>query len=65
MSDSAVRHRIEQVVTLNHDGNRVASRWVIHGRNFGVLATEPDGRPISVTGTAVWAVSADGRLQRN
>uniref|UniRef100_UPI0035564CB2 ester cyclase n=1 Tax=unclassified Streptomyces TaxID=2593676 RepID=UPI0035564CB2 len=49
----------------NEDGSRVASRWVIHGRNNGVLGTEPDGRAISVSGTAVWAVRADGKLEHN
>lgn len=49
----------------NADGSRVASRWEIHGRNNGVLGTEPDGRPISFTGTAVWAVREDGKLLHN
>ncbi|GAA3838999.1 ester cyclase [Amycolatopsis tucumanensis] len=43
---------------------RVPSRWRVHGRNKGVLGTEPDGRPIAFTGTAVWEVR-DGRLARN
>ncbi|GAA5165900.1 hypothetical protein GCM10023214_37650 [Amycolatopsis dongchuanensis] len=49
----------------NHDGSRVASRWRVHGRNNGVLGTEPDGRPISFTGTAVWEVREDGKLVHN
>jgi predicted ester cyclase len=49
----------------NADGSRVASRWQITGRNNGVLGTEPDGQPISFTGTAVWAVRADGKLLHN
>lgn len=49
----------------NHDGSRVASRWRIHGRNNGMLGTAPDRRPISFTGTAVWAVREDGKLLHN
>jgi predicted ester cyclase len=49
----------------NADGSRVASRWQITGRNNGVLGTEPDGQPISFTGTAVWAIRADGKLLHN
>ena len=49
----------------NAEGTRVASRWVITGRNNGILGTEPDGQPIRLTGTAVWAVRADGLLEHN
>ncbi|RJQ66851.1 DUF4440 domain-containing protein [Pseudonocardiaceae bacterium YIM PH 21723] len=49
----------------NADGSRVASRWIIRGRNNGVLGTEPDGRPIEFSGTAVWAVAPDGTLLHN
>jgi hypothetical protein len=49
----------------NHDGSRVCSRWRVHGRNNGVLGTEPDGRPISFSGTAVWEVREDGKLAHN
>lgn len=49
----------------NADGSRVASRWQIAGRNNGVLGTEPDGQPISFTGTAMWAVRAGGKLLHN
>jgi len=49
----------------NQDGSRVASRWRVSGRNNGVLGTEPDQRPISFTGTAVWAVREDGKLLHN
>jgi nuclear transport factor 2 (NTF2) superfamily protein len=58
--------RLEVVETFqNHDGSRVASRWRVHGRNNGVLGTEPCGRPISFTGTAVWEVREDGKLLHN
>lgn len=49
----------------NHDGSRVASRWVVRGRNNGVLGTAPDRRPVEFTGTAVWAVREDGKLLHN
>ncbi|MBN9522900.1 nuclear transport factor 2 family protein [bacterium] len=49
----------------NADGSRVASRWRVRGRNNGVFGLPPDGRPIEFTGTAVWAVRADGQLLHN
>ena len=49
----------------NADGTRVASRWRVHGRNNGMFGLPPDGRPIEFTGTAVWAVRADGKLLHN
>jgi predicted ester cyclase len=49
----------------NADGSRVASRWRVRGRNNGIFGLPPDGRPIEFTGTAVWAVRADGRLLHN
>ena len=49
----------------NEDGSRVASRWRVTGRNNGILGTAADGRPIALTGTAVWAVREDGKLLHN
>jgi SnoaL-like domain len=49
----------------NAQGNRVASRWQIRGKNNGMLGTQPDQRDIRFTGTAVWAVRHDGVLLRN
>ena len=49
----------------NTDASRVASRFRIRGRNNGFLGTAPDQRPITFTGTAVWAVRADGKLLHN
>src|SRR5262249_31571390 len=49
----------------NEDGSRVASLWRITGRNNGVFGTKPDGEPIEITGTAIWDVSAEGKLLRN
>jgi hypothetical protein len=49
----------------NSDGSRVASRWRLTGKNNGFLGTAPDSRPISMLGTAVFAVREDGLLQRN
>ena len=57
--------RLEVVETFqNADGSRVASRWKVHGRNNGVLGTEPCGRPIEFSGTAVWEI-VDGKLVHN
>ncbi|MFB7286954.1 ester cyclase [Actinacidiphila glaucinigra] len=56
--------RLEVVGSFqNEDGSRVASRWVAHGRSNGLLGTEPDGRPVRFSGTAVWAVREDGGLR--
>lgn len=49
----------------NHDGSRVASRWQITGKNNGILGTTPDQSELHFTGTAVWAVRADGKLLCN
>jgi hypothetical protein len=49
----------------NEEGSRVASRWHIAGKNNGVLGTAPDQRPVTLTGTAVWAVREDGKLLHN
>jgi predicted ester cyclase len=45
------------------DGTRVTSRWLLTGTNNGILGTEPNGKPVAMTGTAVWTVN-DERLQR-
>jgi steroid delta-isomerase-like uncharacterized protein len=47
----------------DEDGTRVTSRWVLTGANKGVLGTEPNGKPVALTGTAVWTIE-DGKLQR-
>ena len=47
----------------NDDGTRVTSRWVLTGTNNGIFGTEPNGKPIAMTGTAVWTVG-DEKLQR-
>src|SRR5882672_825628 len=49
----------------NADGSRVASRWVLTGRNNGFAGTAPDQQAIAMTGTAVWAVREDGKLLCN
>ena len=48
----------------SEDGTRVTARWVLTGTNNGFLGTEPNGKPIAMTGTAVWTVNRDGKLQR-
>jgi predicted ester cyclase len=52
---------IETFQTEN--GTRVTSRWVLTGTNNGILGTEPNGKPVAMTGTAVWTVN-DEKLQR-
>jgi ketosteroid isomerase-like protein len=47
------------------DGSRVASRFLLTGKNNGALGTTPDQRDIALTGTAVWAVREDGKLLTN
>ena len=49
----------------NDDGSRVASRWLLTGKNNGILGTEPDQQDVAITGTAVWAVREDGKLLTN
>ena len=49
----------------NEDGNQVASRWRIAGKNNGILGTPADQQPIFFTGIAVWAVREDGKLCHN
>ena len=49
--------RLEAFETFaNADATRVTSRWQASGFNNGVLGTEPDGRPISFTGIAIWEI---------
>lgn len=47
------------------DGRRVTSRWLLTGRNNGILGTAADQQRVAMTGTAVWAVGADGTLTTN
>jgi steroid delta-isomerase-like uncharacterized protein len=47
----------------NDDGTRVTSRWVLTGTNNGVLGTEANGKPVAMTGTAIWEVD-DGKVKR-
>jgi steroid delta-isomerase-like uncharacterized protein len=49
----------------NADGTRVTSRWLLTGRNNGILGTPADKRDIAMTGTAVLAVREDGKLLTN
>ena len=49
----------------NEDGSRVASRWIVSGRNNGVFGLPPDQREVRLTGTAVWQVRKDGKLVHN
>ncbi len=49
----------------NEDGSRVASRWRVSGRNNGMFGLPADQQEVSFTGTAIWQVSADGKLMHN
>ena len=49
----------------NSDGSRVASRFLLTGKNNGAFGTSADKRDIALTGTAVWAVREDGKLLAN
>ena len=49
----------------NADGSRVASRWLLTGKNNGFAGTAPDQQRIEMSGTAVWAVREDGKLRSN
>jgi steroid delta-isomerase-like uncharacterized protein len=58
--------RLDNIETFqNEDGTRVTSRWVLTGTNNGFLGTDPDQQPIAMTGTAIWEVREDGKLERN
>ncbi|KRE32158.1 SnoaL-like polyketide cyclase [Mycobacterium sp. Soil538] len=46
----------------DESGTRVTSRWLLTGTNNGILGTEPDHKPVAMTGTAVWTVD-NGKLQ--
>ncbi len=45
-------------------GDRIVSRWIVHGRNNGLFDTEPDQRPVRFTGVSVWEWK-DGKLTHN
>ena len=47
------------------EGSRVASRWKVTGKNNGLLGSVKDQAPISFTGTAIWALNAEGKLLHN
>ena len=49
----------------NQDGSRVASLWRVTGRNNGMMGTDANQKPISLTGTAIWSVREDGKLLQN
>ena len=49
----------------NESGSRVASLWRVTGKNNGIFGLEPDRKPLSFTGIAVWSVREDGKLLQN
>jgi hypothetical protein len=46
------------------DGSRIVSRWVLTGFHNGMFGLEPNGKPIKLSGTAVWEVR-DDKLAHN
>jgi predicted ester cyclase len=46
------------------DGSKVVSRWKFTGLHNGMLGLEPNGKPITLTGTAIWEIR-DNRLAHN
>ncbi len=51
-------------VFANPDDDRVVSRWRCTGKNNGMLGLPADGRSVSFTGVAIWAIR-DGKLARS
>lgn len=50
-------------IFANPADDRVVSRWICTGKNNGIFGLPADGRSVSFTGVAIWAVK-DGRLAR-
>lgn len=58
--------RFDVVETFqNNAGDRVASRWRVTGKNNGFMGMAPCKSPITLSGTAILHVRADGLLQHN
>ncbi len=51
-------------IFANPADDRVVSRWICTGKNNGIFGLPADGRSVSFTGVAIWAVK-DGRLARS
>ena len=51
----------------NEDGTRVTSRWVLTGTNNGILGTEPNGKPIAMTGkpSGLWPTASCSTVGSN
>jgi len=57
--------RLENLEILTaQEGERVISRWKATAHNNGMLGSEPDQRPITFTGIAIWKIE-DGKLAHN
>lgn len=46
------------------DGTRVVSRWKFTGYHNGLFGITPNGKPIELTGTAIWKIR-DNKLAHN
>jgi len=63
--DKAPGLRLENLEILTaKEGERVISRWKATAHNNGMLGSEPDQRPITFTGIAIWKIE-DGKLAHN
>ena len=49
----------------NADAARVSSRFRITGRNNGMFGLPADGKPVAITGNAIFAVTPTGKLAHN
>jgi len=48
----------------SRDGKRVVSRWRFTGYHNGLFGITPNGKPIELTGTAIWEIR-DSKLAHN
>lgn len=57
----ALQGATNQVIDVfaNPSGDRVVSRWICTGTNNGLFGLPADGRPVSFSGVAIWAVRDD------
>src|SRR5438128_2237698 len=53
-----------QEIFESKDGTRVVSRWKFTGHHNGLFGLEPNGRPVVLTGIAIWEIR-DNKLAHN
>jgi predicted ester cyclase len=47
---------ISQDIFSNAPGDMVVSRWICSGKNNGMFGLDPDSKPVSFTGIAIWKI---------